>query len=78
MTTTGVIDDHILEHYRALLDAEDSAFNEVEHAYEDGDRKTFEHDLLLWREALRAKLHYLERCGIDLVGTSWEPAPAST
>lgn len=72
MAATGVIDDHILEHYRALLDAEDCAFNEVEHAYEEGDRVSFERDLLKWREAIKAKLAYLDSCGFDLLGSSWE------
>jgi hypothetical protein len=32
MTLTGVIDDHTLQHYRELLDQEDAAFDELEHA----------------------------------------------
>ena len=36
------MDDHFLARYRALLDAEDEAFDELEHAYEDGDRSHFE------------------------------------
>ena len=34
----GAVDDHFFRRYRALLDAEDCAFDELEHAYEDGDR----------------------------------------
>ena len=75
MTTHGVIDDHILERYRRLLDAEDEAFNLVEHAYEDGDRVCFDRELIKWREAIRAKLEYLERWGFGLVGSAWSEYP---
>ncbi len=36
------IDDHFLSKYRALLDAEDLAFDELEHACEEGDRMQFD------------------------------------
>ena len=36
----GVVDEGFLQRYRQLLDAEDTAFDELEHAYEDGDRAT--------------------------------------
>ena len=36
-----VVDEHFLNRYRALLDAEDAAFDELEHASEDGDRQQF-------------------------------------
>ena len=36
--TVVAVDDHFFRRYRALLDAEDCAFDELEHAYEDGDR----------------------------------------
>ena len=39
-----VVDDQFLAKYRALLDAEDEAFDELEHAYEDGDRAHFDAD----------------------------------
>ncbi|MGA3353474.1 MAG: hypothetical protein ABSD85_09860 [Acidimicrobiales bacterium] len=32
MTLTGVVDDHMLSQYRVLLDREDEAFDELEHA----------------------------------------------
>lgn len=70
MTLTGVIDDHVLARYRALLDAEDAAFDELEHAYEDGDRDHFEADLEAWRGAIQAKLAYLRHMGITPVGES--------
>ena len=66
MTLAEVIDDHFLLKYRELLDAEDAAFDELEHAYEDGDRAHFEADLTLWRSAIERKLAYLRRLGIDL------------
>ena len=33
--TVGAVDDHFFLRYRSLLDAEDAAFDELEHAYED-------------------------------------------
>ena len=61
-----VIDDQFLARYRALLDAEDSAFDELEHAFEDGDRAQFEPDLMAWREAVERKLCYLHKLGVVL------------
>ena len=66
MTLAEVIDEHFLKRYRALLDAEDAAFDELEHAYEDGDRAHFEADLAAWKDAIRRKLAYLARLGVDL------------
>lgn len=66
MTLPAVLDDHALRRYRELLDAEDSAFDELEHACEDGDRGTFEADFDAWQQALAAKLHFLHRVGIDV------------
>ena len=71
MTLSEAIDENFLQKYRALLDAEDAAFDELEHAYEDGDRAHFEADLEAWRAAIGKKLAYLQRYGIEL-----EPAPA--
>lgn len=65
MTLAEVIDDHFLERYRTLLDAEDAAFDELEHAYEDGDRAHFETDLARWQEAIERKLAYLQRLGVN-------------
>lgn len=64
MTLSDVIDDQFLARYRALLDAEDEAFDELEHAYEDGDRVHFEADLEAWRKAMERKLCYLHRLGV--------------
>ena len=67
MALAGVIDDQVFRNYRSLLDAEDEAFDELEHAYEDGDRDHFEQDFAAWREALARKLGYLDHLGVDLV-----------
>ncbi len=66
MTLSDVIDDQFLARYRALLDAEDEAFDELEHAFEDGDRQHFTKDLVAWREAVERKLCYLHRLGLML------------
>ncbi len=66
MTLAEVIDEHFLERYRVLLDAEDAAFDELEHAYEEGDREHFELDLRAWQDAISAKLAYLRRRGVEV------------
>lgn len=66
MTLAEVIDDHFLRRYRELLDAEDAAFDELEHAYEDGDRVHFEADLEAWKQAINRKLDYLQRRGVQV------------
>lgn len=64
MLLSEVIDDGFLARYRALLDAEDEAFDELEHAFEDGDREHFAADLQAWRNAIESKLLYLHRLGL--------------
>jgi hypothetical protein len=66
MTLPGVLDDQALRRYRELLDAEESAFDELEHAYEEGDRAHFEADLDAWRSALARKLTFLQKIGMDV------------
>ncbi|HVM05924.1 MAG TPA: hypothetical protein VM242_12195 [Acidimicrobiales bacterium] len=66
MTLAQVIDDHFLTRYRELLDAEDAAFDALEHAYEEGDRAHFELDLRAWEAAIERKLAYLRRRGVTL------------
>jgi hypothetical protein len=66
VTLAEVIDDQFLRRYRELLDAEDAAFDELEHAYEDGDRASFEADLAAWQGAIEHKLEYLRRLGVEL------------
>lgn len=66
MTLAEVLDDHFFTKYRNLLDAEDAAFDELEHAFEDGDRAHFEQDLAAWKTAIEQKLAYLQRAGVEL------------
>lgn len=58
------VDDHFFRRYRELLDAEDNAFDELEHAYEDGDRATFESDLVAWSSAIVRRESFLETRGL--------------
>ena len=60
------IDEHFLMKYRSLLDAEEAAFDELEHAYEDGDRATFESDLVAWRSAILRRESFLESHGLSV------------
>lgn len=64
LALTEVIDDHVLQRYRELLDAEDAAFDELEHAFEEGDRAHYEADLAVWQEACQKKIAYLHRLGL--------------
>ncbi len=64
------IDEHFLMKYRCLLNAEEDAFDELEHAYEDGDRAHFDADLLAWSEAMRRRTSYLERHLVSLVAVT--------
>ncbi len=59
----GHIDEGFFRRYRELLDAEDAAFDELEHAYEEGDRATFEQDLGNWRNIVDRRRAFLERHG---------------
>ena len=68
MTLAEVIDEHFLTRYRELLDAEDAAFDALEHAYEEGDRAHFELDLSAWQRAIERKLSYLRRLEVALPG----------
>ncbi len=60
------IDDHFLSKYRALLDAEDVAFDELEHACEEGDRAQFDKDMVDWQSALEHKYVFLQNAGIEV------------
>lgn len=64
--TVTVINDHFFLKYRSLMDAEDRAFDELEHACEDGDGPHFDEEMVEWITALRAKLAFLERAGFAL------------
>ena len=70
------IDDRLLLRYRMLLDAEDHAFDALEHAVEDGNRQHFAQELLVWRKALETKLEFLETCDYDLDGL--RPGPIAS
>jgi hypothetical protein len=70
MSLPAVLDDHALRRYRELLDAEDAAFDELEHCCEEGDRDQFASDYEAWQQALSAKLAFLHRLGVDI------PVPA--
>lgn len=61
MALEEVVDEHFLNRYRALLDAEDGAFDELEHAYEDGDREHFLADLDQWERCVERRLEFLAR-----------------
>ncbi len=61
----GAVDDHFFRRYRSLLDAEDAAFDELEHAYEDGDRASFESDLAVWHIAIERRTTYLATLGLS-------------
>jgi hypothetical protein len=60
----GVVDEGFLGRYRQLLDAEDAAFDELEHAVEDGDRARYEHDFAHWQSIVERRIGYLERQGL--------------
>jgi len=60
------IDDHFLSKYRQLLDAEDEAFDELEHACEEGNRPQFDQEMTVWRQILAKKLTFLHNAGIEL------------
>jgi hypothetical protein len=70
-----VVDEHFLNRYRALLDAEDAAFDELEHAYEDGDREHFLADLGAWERSVERRVGFLTRNGL---ATSLDPVGAVT
>jgi hypothetical protein len=58
------VDDHFITRYRQLLDNESAAFDELEHAYEDGDREHFETDLAEWRSCLERRASFLDKHGL--------------
>jgi hypothetical protein len=57
----GSVDDQFIRKYRDLLDQESAMFDELEHAYEDGDREHFETDLAAWRAALEKRALFLDK-----------------
>ena len=66
MALEEVVNEHFLSRYRALLDAEDAAFDELEHAYEDGDREHLLADLTQWEHSVERRQAFLARSGVPL------------
>jgi hypothetical protein len=60
-------DESFFRKYRELLDAEDAAFDELEHAYEDGDRANWDADLAAWRHIVEKRCAFLEKEGLTPV-----------
>jgi hypothetical protein len=63
---TQPLNDHFLLKYRELLDAEDAAFDELEHACEEGDRVHFDEEMTHWQALLARKLAFLHNAGIEV------------
>ncbi|HUA96424.1 MAG TPA: hypothetical protein VMB82_12980 [Acidimicrobiales bacterium] len=61
------IDDHFLLKYRQLLDAEDAAFDELEHACEEGDRIHFDEEMTVWQDTLARKATFLSNAGFTAI-----------
>jgi hypothetical protein len=70
LEANGVIDDGFLRRYRELLDAEDAAFDELEHAVEEGDRAHYELDLESWKSTVAKRMAFLDRQGFTPVVAS--------
>jgi hypothetical protein len=60
-------DESFFRKYRELLDAEDAAFDELEHAYEDGDRAHWADDLASWRAVAEKRIAFLDKVGLSPV-----------
>jgi hypothetical protein len=60
-------DESFFRKYRELLDAEDAAFDELEHAYEDGDRAHWADDLAAWQDVAAKRQAFLDRLGLVAV-----------
>ena len=56
-----LIDEGFFRRYRELLDAEDAAFDDLEHAYEEGERARFDDDLAAWHVCRERRAAFLER-----------------
>ena len=68
-----MIDDGFLRRYRELLDAEDAAFDELEHAVEEGDRAHYELDLESWKSTVAKRMAFLERQGFTPISAGARP-----
>jgi hypothetical protein len=60
----GIFDEAFVRRYRELLDAETAAFDDLEHAYEDGDRARFDVDMGEWQTILNRKRQFLIGLGM--------------
>lgn len=69
MSEAGQLDEGFFRRYRELLDAEDAAFDNLEHAYEEGDRAHFDQDLSQWRSVVERRTAFLDRHGFAPVAT---------
>ncbi len=70
MANGELLDEGFFRRYRELLDAEDAAFDDLEHAYEDGDRSHFDRDMSTWRGSVERRIAYLERHGFPVAATT--------
>ena len=70
MSEADGINEGFFRRYRELLDAEDAAFDELEHSYEDGDRVHYEQDLEQWRALVKRRTAFLDRHGMVLLPAS--------
>jgi hypothetical protein len=70
MSEAGHLDEGFFRRYRELLDAEDAAFDHLEHAYEEGDRAHFDQDLSQWRSIVGRRAAFLERNGFIPMGAN--------
>jgi len=78
MALEELITEHFLSQYRVLLDAEDAAFDELEHAYEDGDRGRFLCGLQAWSGCVERRLAFLARRGVPVPGLTVPAVGVST
>jgi hypothetical protein len=62
----GTVDDQFLRRYRQLLDQEDAAFDELEHAFEEGDRAHYEADFETWTRCRDKRQSFLDRHGFSV------------
>ena len=77
MALEEVVNEGFLTRYRVLLDAEDAAFDELEHAYEEGDREHFLADLTAWATTIERRYAFLARHGVHTAGATSASAAAS-
>jgi hypothetical protein len=62
-------DESFFRKYREILDAEDAAFDELEHAYEDGDRAHWADDLAAWQAIVGRRQAFLDKLGLVAVSS---------